>query len=275
MSNVIELCGWKVHWRVTESAGVAVFLVDFEGRRVLWEGSLPYVVIDHKAPEPIEIEGLSLADSESLTSHGPFWLPLGSRTLVEPVRTNEFRGGFEIAADFVAGAYRYTQLWRFHEDGRIGPWLTIYGNGLHDGHTYHPHWRFDFDIDGSAADTLEVYGEQGWTRIQQEGWFPATTGPVNGERPPAWRQLDRKSGAAVSIRPHNREDAELYALRYHIGEWPPFTPHGGPGGQPFPAAYVGDEPIDGEDVTLWYVAHVHFDHSFPFTAGPWVQLEGL
>jgi hypothetical protein len=35
MSNVIELCGWKVHWRVTESAGIAVFLVDFEGRRVL------------------------------------------------------------------------------------------------------------------------------------------------------------------------------------------------------------------------------------------------
>ena len=41
------------------------------------------------------------------------------------------------------------------------------------------------------------------------------------------------------------------------------------------AAYVGDEALDGDDVTLWYVAHVHFDQSFPYTAGPWVKVEGL
>jgi hypothetical protein len=37
----------------------------------------------------------------------------------------------------------------------------------------------------------------------------------------------------------------------------------------------GDEPLDGDDVTLWYVAHVHFDQSFPYTAGPWIKVEGL
>ena len=45
--------------------------------------------------------------------------------------------------------------------------------------------------------------------------------------------------------------------------------------QPFPAAYVGSEPLDGQDVALWYVAHVHFDQAFPFTAGPWVRVEGM
>ena len=48
-----------------------------------------------------------------------------------------------------------------------------------------------------------------------------------------------------------------------------------PGSATFPAAYVGDEPLDGDDLTLWYVAHVHFDQSFPYTAGPWVKVEGL
>lgn len=267
LSNSIELCNWKVHWRVSESAGIQVYLADFEGHRVLWEGSLPYVIVDHQAPDV----DLSETEDQAL-QHGPFWLPLGARTLLEPVRTNEFRGGFEIAADFVAGPFRYTQLWRFHEDGRIGPWLTIYGDGLHDGHTYHPHWRFDFDIDGSCCDTLSVRENGAWTRVSSEGWFPASGNPSEG---PLWAQRDEETGAQVSLRPHSREDAELYALRYHVGEWPPFTPHGGPGGQPFPAAYVGDEPLEGEDVTLWYVAHVHFDHSFPFTAGPWVQVEGL
>jgi hypothetical protein len=269
MSNAIEHSGWKVHWRVTESAGVQVYLADYEGRRVMWEGSLPYVLVDHQAP------GDELGDeiAEGSFEHGPFWVPLGARTLLEPVRTNEFRGGFEIAADFVAGPFRYTQLWRFHADGRIGPWLTIYGDGLHDGHTYHPHWRFDFDLDGSDSDSLEALEEGVWTPVPEEGWFPASGRGANGG--PLWRQRDDATGAQVSIRPHRREDAELYALRYHIGEWPPFTPHGGAGGQPFPAAYVGAEPIAGEDVTLWYVAHVHYDHAFPFTAGPWVQVEGL
>lgn len=267
MSNTIELCDWTINWRITESAGVAVYLAEYCGHRVLWEGTLPYVVVDHQASE------MDVGLAESSRQHGPFWLPLGSRSLVEPVRTNEFRGGFELAADFLAGPYRYTQLWRFHEDGRIGPWLTIYGDGIHDGHTYHPHWRFDFDIDGSQHDALEQREGVEWRSIEEEGWFPSTgNGAVNV---PIWRQLDQDTGAAISIRPHHREDAELYALRYHDGEWPPFTPHGGPGGQPFPAAYVGAEPIEGEDVTLWYVAHIHFDHSFPFTAGPWLQVEGL
>ena len=43
----------------------------------------------------------------------------------------------------------------------------------------------------------------------------------------------------------------------------------------FPAAYVGDESLDGDDLTLWYVAHVHFDQSFPYTAGPWIKLDGF
>ena len=69
--------------------------------------------------------------------------------------------------------------------------------------------------------------------------------------------------------------AELFALRYHDGEWPPFSPRSQVGAQPFPAAYVGNEALDGEDVTLWYVAHVHYDQSFPYTAGPWLKLEGF
>ncbi len=261
MTNTIELCDWKVHWRLTESAGIAIYLANYKGRRVLWEGSLPFVVIDHQVDHQRD-------DSEETShSHGPFWVPLGARTLAEPVRTNEFRGGFEIAADFVAGPFRYTQLWRFHKDGRLGPWLTIYGNGVHDSHTYHPHWRFDFDIDGSQHDVLQIREDNSWKDILSEGWFPAEMNDDGAQ----WRQIDRGTKASISIRPHHREDAELYALRYNDGEWPPFTPHG-PSGQAFPAAFVGEEKIQDEDVTLWYVGHVHYDHSFPFTAGPWLEV---
>lgn len=268
MNNVIEQAGWTVHWRMTESSGLMVYLIDYKGHRVMWEGSLPYVTVDHQHQE-LAVE----EDEGPSASHGPFWVPLGARTLAGDVRINQFRGGFELVADFFAGPYAYTQLWRFHESGRMGPWLTIHGSGVHDAHTYHPHWRFDFDIDGPNNDALERFEDGRWSRVSEEGWFP-----YMGESDDVgnvWRQIDFGSGAAVSIRPHGREDAELFAVRYKDGEWAPFSPRNEVDAQSFPAAYIGAEPLDGQDVMLWYVAHVHYDTSFPFTAGPWIQVSGF
>jgi len=258
----IEKSNWRVHWRMSESAGVVLYLVDYKGSRMLWEGSLPYVTIDHQRQD------LSVDDAGT-EAHGPFWMPLGARTMTGPVRHNDFRGGFELACDFQCGPFRYTQLWRFHDDGRLAPLLTIYGSGIHDGHTYHPHWRFDFDLDGALDDAVEYFDGKRWVRVDEEGWFPhAGEAAEDGS---VWRQIDFGSGVQVSIRPHSWEDGELFAIRYHDGEWPPFSPRGSTGGQTFPAAYVGSEALDGEDIALWYVAHVHYDGAFPFTAGPWLK----
>lgn len=268
MNNTIEKAGWKVHWKLTEASGVMVYLVDFKGHRVLWEGSLPYVTIDHQRQQ-LSVE----EEEEAQASHGPFWVPLGTRTLVGDVRINELRGGFELAADFAAGPYRYTQLWRFHENGRMGPWLTIHGPGLHDAHTYHPHWRFDFDLNGSQNNAIERFEDGRWTRVVEEGWLPFMG--EKDEEGDAWRQIDFVSGASISIRPHGREDAELFAIRYRDGDWTPISPRNDDDAQPFPAAYSGSDSLDGQDVMLWYVTHIHYDQSFPFTTGPWIRIHGL
>ncbi|GAB4557890.1 MAG: hypothetical protein Tsb0020_02410 [Haliangiales bacterium] len=280
-SNVIEKADWKVHWALTESAGLMVYMVDFRGHRVLWEGSLPYVTIDHQRSElatadlaNIGLNGEALTEEpDAPVSHGPFWLPLGRRTLAGEVRINDVRDGFELVADFMSGPYRYTQMWRFRKDGLIGPWLTIYGAGVHADHTYHPHWRFDFDVNGAQDDAVERFEGGRWLRVAEEGWFP-----YNGEHDDdgsVWRQIDFASGAALSLRPHAREDAELFAIRYRDGDANPVSPRNGTAAQPFPEAYVGSEPLDGQDVLLWYVAHIHYDESFPFTAGPWIRVSGL
>jgi len=264
--NVIQEANWKFHWRLTESAGIMIYLADFKGKRVLWEGSMPYVTIDHQR-ETLEVE------QEGTEIHGPWWVPLGTRTVQGPVRVQSFRGGVELSASFEAGPYQYTQLWRFHDDGRLCPWLTIYGPGVHDQHTYHPHWRFDFDLDGAGDDAFERFEDSRWQRVETEGWFPY--GGEADEKGDVWRQVDFGSGSSINIRPHAWDDAEVFAIRYHDGEWPPFSPRSAAGSATFPAAYVGDETLDGDDMTLWYVAHVHFDQSFPYTAGPWIRVEGL
>jgi len=265
MSNVIQEANWKFHWRLTESAGIMVYLADYKGRRVLWEGSLPYVTVDHQH------QTLDVDDPGE--PHGPWWFPLGTRSLQGPVRVQSFRGGVELSASFETGPYLYTQLWRFHDDGRMGPWLTIYGPGVHDQHTYHPHWRFDFYLDGARDDLFERFEDGKWQRVTREGWFPYS-GEAD-ESGTVWRQVDAMTNASINVRPHSWDDAELFAIRYHDGEWAPFTPRAGQGAATFPSAYVGDEALDGDDVTLWYVAHVHFDQSFPYTAGPWVEIKGF
>ena len=262
MNSAIVENNWKVHWRVSESAGLLIYLADYKGKRVLWEGSLPYVTIDHQKQD-FDLE------EEGGDSHGPFWMPIGRRSLVGHPRINHFRGGFELVADFETGPYRYTQMWRFHEDGRLAPLLTIYGHGIHNGHTYHPHWRFDFDLDGEDHDGVEHFDGTRWQRMAEEGWYPV--GHAADEDGSVWRQVDFGSGAQVAIRPHSWEDAELFALRYQDGEWAPYTPKSNMGSELYPAAYVDDQPLDGHDVALWYVAHVHYDAAFPFTAGPWIR----
>ena len=65
MSNEIKEANWKFHWRLTESAGIMIYLADYRGRRVLWEASLPYVTVDHQR------ETLELRDPmRHLTPHG-------------------------------------------------------------------------------------------------------------------------------------------------------------------------------------------------------------
>jgi hypothetical protein len=266
MHQAITESNWSLHARLTESSGLAIHLASFRGRRVLWDASLPYVTIDHQAPEDDD----EAEDDEPARPHGTLWLPLGRRTLIGEVRNGRFRGGFELAADFAAGPYSYTQMWRFHADGRFAAWLTIHPGGLHDAHTYHPHWRIDLDIESADGDAFETRQSGSWQRARREGWFPAgTTNDVG------FRQLDLHSGRAVALEPHRLDDADVFALRYREGDAAPITPHNRADDQPFPAGYPGEESIEGCDLTLWYVAHVHYRSSFPYTAGPQLRAEGF
>ena len=71
MSNVIEEANWKFHWRLTESAGIMIYLADYRGKRVLWEGSLPYVTIDHQR----DTLAAGAQDDPVVEPHGPWWVP--------------------------------------------------------------------------------------------------------------------------------------------------------------------------------------------------------
>jgi hypothetical protein len=236
MSNVISEANWKFHWRLTESAGIMIYLAEYRGRRVLWEASLPYVTIDHQR-DSLEV------DSDGVDTRGPWWVPLGARTLAGNVRVQPFRGGVELSADFTAGPYHYLQMWRFHDDGRLCPWLTIYGSGVPRPAHLPPRTGGSTSTSTVRATTPSRLRRRSLAALEEEGWFPHT-----GEADDSgfvWRQIDFGTGAAINLRPHTWDDAELFAVRYHDGEWAPFSPRATAGAAPFPAAYVGREPLEG------------------------------
>ena len=260
--NVIEDAGWKLGWLVSETSGIRIVMAEFEGRRVLHDGCLPYVTVDHQRqdidPDDAEPDG-----------HGPWWFPLGVHSLVGPVDVEGTGGGFELVADFVNGPYRYTQMWRFSRDGTISPWLTIHGPGLTSAHTYHVYWRLDLDLDGALDDAVEAFTDSGFERITEEGWLPCEKRDEHGT---AWRQLDLSSRTTASIQPPRGEDAELYVLKNHLSQQPPFTPRPITGDDPFPTGHRASERIEGQDISLWYAAHVHRSESFPLTCGPTIRV---
>ena len=73
IENPIHDANWQVHWTLTESAGVRIYLADFRGRRFLWEATMPYVTIDHQRQDVGP-------EDESQETHGPWWVPLGRRS---------------------------------------------------------------------------------------------------------------------------------------------------------------------------------------------------
>ena len=259
---------WSLNWKLTESSGIQIFLVKYRRKSVCWEASLPYVTIDHQ-----EQDLMSVTDDNE-KRHGLFWFPLGSRTIKGSVRINYFDNGFEILADFSSSqakssAFGFTQIWRFHNDGRIEPLLTLKGPGLHNGHAYHPHWRFDFDLGSTTADNVEYHDGEKWIRMKEEGWFPiAGESHKDGS---VWRQINKKSGLCINIRPHQIEDGELFAICVDDTQGAPYTPRTVPGGPAFPANFSGRGTLVGKDVALWYVAHIHYSESFPFASGPWIH----
>lgn len=259
---------WDINWKLTESSGIQIYLVKYKRKSVCFEACLPYVTVDHQEQD------LTLTE-DTETRHGPFWFPLGSRNIQGEVQVNLLNNAIEIVADFSSshdgrGLYHYTQIWRFHDDGRLEPILLINGPGLHSGHAYHPHWRFDFDLGAANSDVVEYHDGSKWRRMKEEGWFPIA-GESNKDGA-VWRQVNKASKMAVHIRPHQIEDGELFAICYDESQGAPYSPRKSAGGPAFPASFSGRNSLVKKDVALWYVSHIHYSESFPYPSGPWIKV---
>ena len=192
--------------------------------------------------------------------------------------------------------YHYISKWNFREDGTLTPEIGLTGPLQHLGkgssseygsqvgkdklfapsHVHNIYYCLDFDIDGADGNVVEEFnfqkdkpgslsGTHRWTPIRKE-----SARPGSAEHFRSWRVVNPKSKNALGL-PRSYElipsgngifrgssaetfaQAELWVTRYHANEYPVEK-------RPLRTAlptYHNGESVEGQDVVVWYVLHVH------------------
>jgi len=153
-----------------------------------------------------------------------------------------------------AGWYRYAMRWTFWEDGTIEPTFGFgtYSDACADStHRHHAYWRFDFDIDDAAGDTVSQISGNLPGAIAQETDRTWEDGSV------MWEVHDGTTGRGYRVTPGAQDlmlpvdafsQTDFMVSLYHSTE---MDDQGGG------CAINVDSIIDGEavldtDVVLWY-----------------------
>jgi len=263
-------------------SGIELRHVFYKGKRGFWQANVPVVNVRYDA-------GTTYRDW--LNIYAPFQVnnikgPEYAEPTTTPVTMCDHpgtadKGNFNgvalerkadrliLTTEVMAGWYRYIQKWTFFLDGRIQPRFAFTaGNDRPDKtsqpHNHHAYFRFDFDIDGFPNDVIEAYNSA------TKKWVPITkeTNQKHNAQHAKWRVRDKGKNSGYEVIP-GAEDfgvpdawsvADIWAVRYHGNEMDDGGPAASPG--PYNSAHMNNllnnEPMDGQDVVLWYrVGHRH------------------
>lgn len=268
--GLVEREGWKVSHDVTASDGLRVYDVSFRDRPVLTSAKLVEWHADYGQNGFVDSTGCG-------SPGGAFTIyPYGDTQVVDLENESGLVIGFEIVQDFRMPEwgnycnYRYDQHFQFFYDGRFRVVGGAYGKSCGIDMTYRPVMRIDLAIDGDAGDSF--WGRDGGTWVQryEEGWWPqgTETSPEGFD----WRIMDA-DGLGYFLEPGRGQfgdggrgdDAYVYAVRHHPSEGD--ADLGNLGGcceddhQQGPHELLDGEPIDGENLVVWYVSQMEIDAS--------------
>lgn len=197
-----------------------------------------------------------------------------------------------------AGAYNYILRWDFNDDGSFEPRVALAGV-LQFGRTAHLHnvyWRLDLDMGDAEFDRVEEFyriipawsdgtkGVNGWSKLLGETfrstdlftfrkWRVVDTRQVNA-RGNAWSYEIIPSPGNGSLRTTRAEGfsrGEFWVTRTRASERFVST-----NTSDILSTYLNGEPIDGQDITVWYVQHAYHevrDEDAPYMPIEWLGFE--
>jgi len=233
------------------ATGIELTDVSFQGKLVLSRAEMPVLNVEYEGDvcgpyrdwlweeDCFQATGTDVAPGIRVTSGAP---PV---TFCEQgTDQGNFRGvaiydegsSLWLVTEAEAGWYRYLMQWRLHADGRIEPIFAFGGvenSCTCAAHHHHAYWRFEFGLDGVAADPATGIATVAWQRpgapaspdpIASEGRFDrSSTFPEND-----WLRIENPgTGTAWILMPSARDGSalgdsyakgDLWALAQQSGE---------------------------------------------------------
>jgi hypothetical protein len=286
----------------TNGSGVELRLVDYRGKRVLYRAHVPILNVEYQQDGTNAGCGPTYRDWQSeeacFQANGVDVVP-GIRLCSSPAQTildtgsdaGNFRGvavyvqGLEVVlvSELRAGWYRYISEWRLHANGTI---RSRFGFGAASNpctchaHHHHAYWRLDFDIRTAQNNFVEEYNDP--PLFPPSHWHTKhfeIRRPRDAAHQRRWRVRNSITGEGYTLVPGTNDgnaDAygvgDLWVLRYHGNEL-----DDGQGFTTVPALsranidkFVNGEPVENQDVVLWYVGHFLHDaaHGGGHIVGP-------
>jgi len=284
----------------TNGSGVELRYVDYLGRRVLYQAHVPILNVQYGAAGAGAGCWPTYRDWQNqetcFTAVGTDPVGPGFRVCSQPPESildsghdgGNFsgvafyyrNGELRIVSQLSAGWYRYISDWRLTDGGTIKPRFGFAATAnpcTCKVHTHHAYWRLDFDILTPGNNVVEEYndppivGNQHWHTKLYEIRRPRDPGHKR-----RWRVRNKSGLAGYTIQPgpndgtaDNYGAGDVWVLRYHPGEIDD--------GHPFstnPAVSRADidkfltaEPVDGQDVVIWYGGHFVHDEAHPSVGG--------
>ncbi len=270
-SYALERSGWFINYQVTDTDGLRVYDVTYNGAPVMTSAKLVEWHADYG--------GFGFVDSIGCGSDGSSFAiaPYGDTRILDLRDVADGVIGFEVIQDFRMpswGAdcnYRYEQHFQFYADGRFRVVSGAYGKGCGTNAMYRPVVRIDIAVAGDEGDNFATWDGANWVAQPAEAWWSQEVNPLNVYQ---WFVSDT-SGAGYYIEPgqgqfddNGRGDtAFVYVTQHDSGEGD--TDLGGLGSccnddyQQGPETYLDAEAINDQNIVIWYVPQMLTDAAPP------------
>jgi PKD repeat protein len=264
--GTVERDGWSLSYQITNWDGLRVHTVSYNGIPVANNIKLVEWHIAYSGDTGfVDITGCS-------GGGGGFQIyPYGETEVLDLVDEDNNVIGFEVVQDFRMSNwgqncnYRYDQHIQFFEDGRFRVVSGAYGKGCSTIGVYRPVIRIDIAINGSDNNSFATWDGSQWQTHQEEFW-QLQDDPYTAEGY-KWLVYNAE-GTAYYVEPGQGQfedspepdDAYIYVTLHKPEEGDTDLPVIGTccnsDHQQGPHNFVDGEPIENQNIVIWYVAQM-------------------
>lgn len=274
---------WAFDYQVLGKEGLTLSAGFFRGRSVFHKLSLPVIRVKYVKDEELggltSVLGIGCGPYNDQISWDPADFGEDLNPIVGPhhlVKISTCGGRYiciketmlegtqwlELGVYARIGAYHIYQSWYINDTGVISPRVFSKGLSCNLDHWHHPYWRFDFNLDGSDHQRVNIFDEggrlfQGFVNLEGRLFNnPDGSSVYNVENLnsglKAWIIPPRLDEARGIVGPTEFSNLDVYVRKFRESEdrgWPHKPEH--------EIGFPVHENPDNSDIVFWSICHLH------------------